>query len=111
MKRCGTSQSLDAVAGNFRLNLRERNIRARAMAESSWSSTTRARRAAGKRSLLETIQTMLHYAIVFLIVALITGVLGFIGIDGITAEIAEVLFFLFLILFVISLIMGRRPPA
>jgi uncharacterized membrane protein YtjA (UPF0391 family) len=56
-------------------------------------------------------EPMLHYTIVFLVVALIAGLLGFVGIAGLAAQIAKVLFFVFLILFIISLIMGRRPPA
>lgn len=56
-------------------------------------------------------ETMLHYTIVFLVVALIAGLLGFVGIAGLAAEIAKILFFVFLVLFVVSLIMGRRPPA
>lgn len=53
---------------------------------------------------------MLYYALVFLVVALITGALGFGGVAGTFASIAQVLFFLFLVLFVASLLMrvGRR---
>lgn len=51
---------------------------------------------------------MLHYAVVFLVVALIAAVLGFGGIAGAAAGIAKILFFVFLVLFVISLITGRR---
>jgi uncharacterized membrane protein YtjA (UPF0391 family) len=46
---------------------------------------------------------MLHYAIVFLVIALIAAVLGFGGIAGAAAGIAK-------ILFVVSLVMGRRRP-
>jgi uncharacterized membrane protein YtjA (UPF0391 family) len=53
---------------------------------------------------------MLHYAIVFLVIALIAAVLGFGGIAGAAAGIAKILFVVFLILFVVSLIMGRRRP-
>lgn len=53
---------------------------------------------------------MLHYAIVFLIVALIAGVLGFGFIAGTAAAIAKICFFIFLILFLVSLIGGRRGP-
>jgi len=52
---------------------------------------------------------MLHYAIVFLIVALIAGVLGFGGVAGTSAWIAQVLFGVFLVLFLVSLLTGRRP--
>jgi uncharacterized membrane protein YtjA (UPF0391 family) len=55
---------------------------------------------------------MLHYAIVFLVIALIAAVLGFGGIAGASAGIAKILFVVFLILFIASLVMGRRgrPP-
>lgn len=67
--------------------------------------------AGGDSSVNNRKETMLHYTIVFLVVALIAGLLGFVGIAGLAAQIAKVLFFVFLILFIISLIMGRRPPA
>jgi len=53
---------------------------------------------------------MLHYAIVFFIIALAAAVLGFGGIAGAAAGIAKILFFVFIVLFAISFIMGRRPP-
>jgi uncharacterized membrane protein YtjA (UPF0391 family) len=55
---------------------------------------------------------MLHYAIVFLVIALIAAVLGFTGVAGAAAGIAKILFVVFLILFIASLVMGRRgrPP-
>jgi uncharacterized membrane protein YtjA (UPF0391 family) len=53
---------------------------------------------------------MLHYALVFLLIAILAGVFGFGGIAVASAGIAKILFFLFIIAFVISLIMhaGRR---
>jgi uncharacterized membrane protein YtjA (UPF0391 family) len=51
---------------------------------------------------------VLHYALVFFILAVIAAVFGFGGIAIISAEIARVLFFLFLIGFVISLVLHRR---
>jgi uncharacterized membrane protein YtjA (UPF0391 family) len=51
---------------------------------------------------------MLHYAIVFLVIALIAGVLGFGVIAGTAATIAKVLFLVFIVLFLGSLILGRR---
>jgi len=51
---------------------------------------------------------MLHYAVVFLVVALIAAVFGFTGIAAASAGVAKILFFLFLALFVVSLIFGRR---
>ena len=53
---------------------------------------------------------MLHYAIVFLVIALIAGVLGFGGIAGSAVGIAKILFLVFIVLFLASLIMGRRGP-
>jgi uncharacterized membrane protein YtjA (UPF0391 family) len=57
-------------------------------------------------------KAMLHYAIVFLVIALIAAVLGFGGIAGAAAGIAKILFLVFLVLFIVSLFMGRRgsPP-
>lgn len=51
---------------------------------------------------------MLHYAIVFLVIALIAGVLGFGVIAGTAATIAKVLFLVFIVLFLGSLVLGRR---
>jgi uncharacterized membrane protein YtjA (UPF0391 family) len=53
---------------------------------------------------------MLHYAIVFLVIALIAAVLGFGGIAGAAAGIAKILFTVFIILFIAALVMGRRSP-
>lgn len=55
-------------------------------------------------------ETMLYYAVVFLIVALIAGFLGFFGIAGLAASIAKILFIVFLILFIASLLFGRKRP-
>jgi uncharacterized membrane protein YtjA (UPF0391 family) len=49
---------------------------------------------------------MLHYAVVFLVIALIAALFGFGGIAVGAVEIAKVLFFIFLLLFVVSLIVG-----
>lgn len=51
---------------------------------------------------------MLHYAVVFLVIALIAAVLGFGGIAGTAAGIAKILFFVFLIIAVLSFVFGRR---
>jgi uncharacterized membrane protein YtjA (UPF0391 family) len=53
---------------------------------------------------------MLHYAIVFLIIALIAAFFGFAGVAGTSAWIAQLLFGIFLVLFVISLVFRGRPP-
>jgi len=47
---------------------------------------------------------MLHYAVIFLIVAIIAAVLGFGTLAGTAAWIAKVLFIVFLILAVISFV-------
>jgi uncharacterized membrane protein YtjA (UPF0391 family) len=52
--------------------------------------------------------TMLHYAIVFFVIALIAAVLGFSGIAAGAAGIAKILFFVFLVVAVVSLFAGRR---
>jgi uncharacterized membrane protein YtjA (UPF0391 family) len=49
---------------------------------------------------------MLHYAVVFFLIAIVAAVFGFGGIAIGAAEIAKVLFFVFLVLFVGSLIWG-----
>lgn len=49
---------------------------------------------------------MLHWAIVFLVIALIAAVFGFGGIVAVATDIARILFFVFLVLFVVSLISG-----
>ncbi|MBT9519609.1 MAG: DUF1328 domain-containing protein [Dechloromonas sp.] len=49
---------------------------------------------------------MLHYAIVFFIIALIAALFGFTGIAAGAVEIAKILFFIFILLFLASLIMG-----
>lgn len=51
---------------------------------------------------------MLHYAIVFFVIALVAALFGFTGIAAGAVEIAKILFFVFLILFVVSLVMGLR---
>jgi uncharacterized membrane protein YtjA (UPF0391 family) len=50
--------------------------------------------------------TMLYYALVFFIVAVVAALFGFGGIAAGAVEIAKVLFFIFLVLFVVSLIVG-----
>ncbi len=49
---------------------------------------------------------LLHYAIVFLVVALVAAALGFGGVAGTAMEGARILFWVAIILFVISLIAG-----
>jgi uncharacterized membrane protein YtjA (UPF0391 family) len=54
---------------------------------------------------------MLHWALMFLVIALVAGVLGFGFIAGTAAWVAKVLFLVFLVLFIVSLFAGgiRRP--
>jgi uncharacterized membrane protein YtjA (UPF0391 family) len=54
--------------------------------------------------------TMLRWALVFLIIAIIAGVLGLGVVGGTAAWIARVLFVVFIVLFLIGLLTGRRPP-
>jgi uncharacterized membrane protein YtjA (UPF0391 family) len=49
---------------------------------------------------------MLHYAIVFFIIAIIAAVFGFTGIAAGAAEIARILFYIFLVVFVVTLLLG-----
>jgi uncharacterized membrane protein YtjA (UPF0391 family) len=51
---------------------------------------------------------MLHYAIVFFLVALVAAFFGFGGIATDAAWIAKVLFVVFLIMALVSLVFGRR---
>lgn len=51
-------------------------------------------------------KVMLHYALVFLVIALVAGLLGFGGIAGASAGIAKILFLVFIVLFVVSLLAG-----
>ncbi|NJM33653.1 MAG: DUF1328 domain-containing protein [Rhodomicrobium sp.] len=50
--------------------------------------------------------SLLHYAIVFLIVALIAAAVGFGGVAGVAMDGARILFWVFIVLFVVSLIAG-----
>jgi uncharacterized membrane protein YtjA (UPF0391 family) len=57
------------------------------------------------RYILQGMEVMLHYAIVFLVIALIAALLGFGGLAAGAAGIAKILFVVFLIGAVISFIM------
>ena len=54
---------------------------------------------------------MLHYAIVFFVIALIAAVFGFGGIAASAVGIAKILFFVFVILAVLTFVFGliRKP--
>lgn len=49
---------------------------------------------------------LLHYAVVFLVVALVAAFLGFGGVAGTAMEGARLLFWIAIVLFVIALIAG-----
>lgn len=49
---------------------------------------------------------LLHYAVVFLVVALIAAAVGFGGVAGVAMDGARILFWVFIVLFVISLVGG-----
>ena len=49
---------------------------------------------------------MLHYAVVFLVIALVAALFGFGGIAAGAVEIAKVLFFIFVILAIVTFIFG-----
>lgn len=50
--------------------------------------------------------SLLHYAVVFLIVALVAAAVGFGGVAGVAMDGAKLLFWVFIILFVVSLVAG-----
>jgi uncharacterized membrane protein YtjA (UPF0391 family) len=52
-------------------------------------------------------KTMLHYAVVFFVIAIIAAVLGFGGIAAGAAGIAKILFVVFLIGAIITFLVGR----
>lgn len=49
---------------------------------------------------------MLHYAAVFLVIAIVAALFGFGGIAAGAVDIAKILFFIFLVLFVVSALIG-----
>jgi uncharacterized membrane protein YtjA (UPF0391 family) len=51
---------------------------------------------------------MLHWSLVFLIIAIIAGILGFTGIAGAAMGIAKILFFVFLVIWLVALLVIRR---
>jgi uncharacterized membrane protein YtjA (UPF0391 family) len=65
---------------------------------------------AEKALILERIETMLSWALTFLVIALIAAFLGFGVIAGTAAGIAKILFVVFLVLFIVSMLGGRRGP-
>jgi uncharacterized membrane protein YtjA (UPF0391 family) len=62
-----------------------------------------------ERSLMEAVMAnfgLLHYAIIFLVVALIAAAVGFGGVAGVAMEGARLLFWIFIVLFVVSVVAG-----
>jgi len=53
---------------------------------------------------------MFGWALVFLVVALVSALLGFTGIAGVATNIAWILFVVGLVLGLLFLVLGRRPP-
>ena len=53
-------------------------------------------------------KTMLHWSLVFLVIALIAAVFGFAGIAGAAAGVAKILFVVFLAIWLIAFMFGRR---
>jgi uncharacterized membrane protein YtjA (UPF0391 family) len=51
---------------------------------------------------------MLHWSLIFLIIAIIAGILGFGGIAGTAVGIAKILFFVFLVVWLLAFLIGRR---
>jgi uncharacterized membrane protein YtjA (UPF0391 family) len=49
---------------------------------------------------------MLHYAIVFLVIALIAALFGFGGIAAGAVEIAKILFFVFVVMAIVTFVIG-----
>ena len=49
---------------------------------------------------------MLHYAVVFLVIALVAALFGFGGIDAGAVGIAKILFFVFVIMAVVTFVLG-----
>jgi len=54
---------------------------------------------------------LLHYALVFPVVALIAAAVGFGGVAGFAMEAARLLFWVFVVLFVVSLVAGLARRA
>ena len=54
---------------------------------------------------------MLHYAVVFFVIALIAAVLGFRGVAGLSAEIGWFFGVLCIIFLVVALLSGHGPSA
>jgi uncharacterized membrane protein YtjA (UPF0391 family) len=54
---------------------------------------------------------MLHYALVFFVIALVAALLGFRGVAGLSAEFGWVFVVLAVVFLAVGLLTGRTPPA
>lgn len=54
---------------------------------------------------------MLHYAVVFFVIALVAAVLGFRGVAGMSAEIGWIFAVLSVVILAVALLSGRGPTA
>jgi uncharacterized membrane protein YtjA (UPF0391 family) len=64
----------------------------------------------GQVALIPRRRTMLYWAAVFFIIALVAGLFGFWGLAAGAAGVAKILFFVFLVLAVIALLFRGRAP-
>lgn len=51
---------------------------------------------------------MLHWSLIFLVIALVAAILGFGGLAGTAMGIAKILFFIFLVVWLVAFLLGRR---
>ena len=54
---------------------------------------------------------MLHYALMFFVIALVAALLGFRGVAGLSAEFGWVFVVLAVVILGVGLLSGRMPPA
>jgi uncharacterized membrane protein YtjA (UPF0391 family) len=54
---------------------------------------------------------MLHYALIFFVIALVAALLGFRGVAGLSAEFGWIFVVLAVVILVVGLLSGRMPPA
>jgi uncharacterized membrane protein YtjA (UPF0391 family) len=77
-------------------------------------STLKSAAVARVTAIRQTGVTMLHWALTFLVVAIIAAIFGFGGIAATASSVAQILFVVFLALFLVSAIVAMtrgRPPA
>jgi uncharacterized membrane protein YtjA (UPF0391 family) len=75
---------------------------------SSWTPEQAKRLAIELQDFVTGDKSMLHWSLVFLVIAIIAAILGFGGIAGTAVGIAKILFFVFLVIWLIAFIGGRR---